>query len=94
MSCAAPPKVGSRRIAFELGRHGCRGQMSSRMTVYRIMLRHGWRLWPNDDAAARTMGAGNRTGRWSCGRSNLPAGCEYPVRLASTESCWSRDQGR
>ena len=27
------PKWGSRRIAFELGRHGCPGEMPSRMTV-------------------------------------------------------------
>jgi transposase InsO family protein len=35
------PKWGSRRIAFELGRHGCPGQVPSRMTVYRILIRHG-----------------------------------------------------
>jgi transposase InsO family protein len=35
------PKWGSRRIAFELGRHGCPGPVPSRMTVYRILLRHG-----------------------------------------------------
>jgi hypothetical protein len=33
--------VGSRRIAFELGRHGCLGEVPSRMTVYRILIRHG-----------------------------------------------------
>ncbi|MFI7543055.1 IS481 family transposase [Actinoplanes sp. NPDC049599] len=35
------PKWGSRRIAFELGRHGCPGEVPSRMTVYRILIRHG-----------------------------------------------------
>lgn len=35
------PKWGSRRIAFELGRQGCPGPVPSRMTVYRILLRHG-----------------------------------------------------
>jgi transposase len=35
------PKWGSRRIAFELGRHGCPGDVPSRMTVYRILIRHG-----------------------------------------------------
>jgi transposase InsO family protein len=35
------PKWGSRRIAFELGRHGCPGPVPSRMTVYRILIRHG-----------------------------------------------------
>jgi transposase InsO family protein len=35
------PKWGSRRIAFELGRHGCPDPVPSRMTVYRILLRNG-----------------------------------------------------
>ncbi len=36
------PKWGSRRIAFELGRNGCPGDaVPSRMTVYRILIRHG-----------------------------------------------------
>jgi transposase InsO family protein len=35
------PKWGSRRIVFELGRHGCPGEVPSRMTVYRILIRHG-----------------------------------------------------
>jgi transposase InsO family protein len=35
------PKWGSRRIAFELGRNGCPGEVPSRMTVYRILIRHG-----------------------------------------------------
>nr|WP_269215356.1 IS481 family transposase [Micromonospora vinacea] len=35
------PKWGSRRIAFELGRHGCPEPVPSRMTVYRILIRHG-----------------------------------------------------
>jgi transposase InsO family protein len=35
------PKWGSRRIVFELGRHGCPGPVPSRMTVYRILIRHG-----------------------------------------------------
>jgi transposase InsO family protein len=35
------PRWGSRRIAFELGRHGCPGDVPSRMTVYRILIRHG-----------------------------------------------------
>ncbi len=35
------PRWGPRRIAFELGRDGCPGQVPSRMTVYRILIRHG-----------------------------------------------------
>ncbi|WP_262285552.1 IS481 family transposase [Micromonospora sp. MA102] len=35
------PRWGSRRIAFELGRHGCPEPAPSRMTVYRILVRHG-----------------------------------------------------
>jgi transposase InsO family protein len=35
------PRWGSRRIAFELGRHGCPQPVPSRMTVYRILVRHG-----------------------------------------------------
>jgi transposase InsO family protein len=35
------PKWGARRIAFELGRQGCPGEVPSRMTVYRILSRHG-----------------------------------------------------
>ncbi|MER5336847.1 IS481 family transposase [Micromonospora sp. NPDC002717] len=35
------PRWGSRRIAFELGRHGCPEPVPSRMTVYRILVRHG-----------------------------------------------------
>jgi hypothetical protein len=33
--------MGSRRIAFELGRTGCPEPVPSRMTVYRILVRHG-----------------------------------------------------
>jgi transposase InsO family protein len=35
------PKWGARRIVFELGRNGCPGPVPSRMTVYRILARHG-----------------------------------------------------
>jgi transposase InsO family protein len=35
------PKWGARRIVFELGRQGCPGPVPSRMTVYRILARHG-----------------------------------------------------
>ncbi|MEV6518543.1 IS481 family transposase [Micromonospora chalcea] len=35
------PRWGARRIAFELGRHGCPEPVPSRMTVYRILVRHG-----------------------------------------------------
>jgi len=35
------PRWGARRIAFELGRNGCPGLVPSRMTVYRILSRHG-----------------------------------------------------
>jgi transposase InsO family protein len=35
------PRWGARRIEFELGRHGCPGPVPSRMTVYRILARHG-----------------------------------------------------
>jgi transposase InsO family protein len=35
------PGWGPRRIAFVLGRDGCPGPVPSRMTVYRILVRHG-----------------------------------------------------
>jgi transposase InsO family protein len=35
------PRWGPARIAFELGRDGCPGKPPSRMTVYRILIRHG-----------------------------------------------------
>jgi transposase InsO family protein len=35
------PKWGPVRIAFELGKDGCPGRVPSRMTVYRILIRHG-----------------------------------------------------
>jgi transposase InsO family protein len=35
------PRWGARRIAFELGRNGCPQPLPSRMTVYRILVRHG-----------------------------------------------------
>jgi transposase len=35
------PRWGARRIVFELGRNGCPGPVPSRMTVYRILARHG-----------------------------------------------------
>jgi transposase InsO family protein len=38
------PRWGARRIAFELGRNGCPGPVPSRMTVYRILARHGLHL--------------------------------------------------
>jgi transposase InsO family protein len=37
----AHPGWGARRIEFELGRNGCPGRVPSRMTVYRILARHG-----------------------------------------------------
>lgn len=37
----AHPRWGARRIVFELGRHGCPGPVPSRMSVYRILARHG-----------------------------------------------------
>jgi transposase InsO family protein len=37
----AHPRWGARRIEFELGRNGCPGRVPSRMTVYRILARHG-----------------------------------------------------
>jgi transposase InsO family protein len=37
----AHPRWGARRIEFELGRNGCPGRVPSRMTVYRILIRHG-----------------------------------------------------
>jgi len=36
----AHPRWGTRRIEFELGRNGCPGPVPSRMTVYRILVRH------------------------------------------------------
>jgi transposase InsO family protein len=38
------PRWGARRIVFELGRNGCPGPVPSRMTVYRILARHGLHL--------------------------------------------------
>jgi hypothetical protein len=35
------PRWGPVRIAFELGKDGCPGRVPSRMTVYRILVRHG-----------------------------------------------------
>src|SRR5262249_59931800 len=35
------PRWGPRRIAYELGKDGCPGRVPSRMTVYRILVRHG-----------------------------------------------------
>lgn len=35
------PRWGPRRLAHELGRSGCPGRVPSRMTVYRILVRHG-----------------------------------------------------
>jgi transposase InsO family protein len=35
------PLWGPMRIAFELGKDGCPGRVPSRMTVYRILIRHG-----------------------------------------------------
>ena len=35
------PRWGTRRIEFELGRNGCPGRVPTRMTVYRILVRHG-----------------------------------------------------
>ena len=37
----AHPRWGARRIEFELGRSGCPGRVPTRMTVYRILVRHG-----------------------------------------------------
>jgi transposase InsO family protein len=37
----AHPRWGARRIEFELGRNGCPGPIPSRITVHRILVRHG-----------------------------------------------------
>jgi transposase InsO family protein len=37
----AHPRWGARWIEYELGRNGCPGRVPSRMTIYRILLRHG-----------------------------------------------------
>jgi transposase InsO family protein len=37
----AHPRWGPRRIRYELGRNGCPGPVPARMTVHRILLRHG-----------------------------------------------------
>jgi transposase InsO family protein len=37
----AHPRWGPRRIEFELGRNGCPDRVPSRITVYRILVRHG-----------------------------------------------------
>src|SRR3954452_3156836 len=73
------PKWGSRRIVFELGRHGCPGEVPSRMTVYRILIRHGLMTRLDAAGAARTMSGGNGTGRWSCGRWTSSAGSSCPT---------------
>ncbi len=35
------PRWGARRLVFELGRRGCPGPIPSRITVHRILIRHG-----------------------------------------------------
>jgi transposase len=35
------PRWGARRVLFELGRTGCPGPLPSRITVHRILVRHG-----------------------------------------------------
>jgi transposase InsO family protein len=35
------PRWGARRIEFELGRNGCPGPIPSRITVHRVLIRHG-----------------------------------------------------
>jgi transposase InsO family protein len=37
----AHPRWGARRIEFELGRNGCPGPVPSRVTVHRVLIRHG-----------------------------------------------------
>jgi transposase InsO family protein len=37
----AHPRWGARRIEFELGRNGCPGRVPSRITVHRVLVRHG-----------------------------------------------------
>lgn len=37
----AHPRWGARCIEFELGRNGCPGRIPSRITVHRILVRHG-----------------------------------------------------
>ncbi|WP_330468558.1 IS481 family transposase [Micromonospora zamorensis] len=56
------PRWGARRIAFELGRNGCPGPVPSRMTVYRILARHGLHV-----AVKRRRGRGDYV-RWERAR--------------------------
>src|SRR3954453_15018119 len=35
------PRWGQRRIEFELGRNGCPGRIPSRITIHRVLVRHG-----------------------------------------------------
>jgi transposase InsO family protein len=35
------PRWGARRIEFELGRNGCPGRIPSRITIHRVLVRHG-----------------------------------------------------
>ncbi|HEX5594703.1 MAG TPA: helix-turn-helix domain-containing protein, partial [Micromonosporaceae bacterium] len=35
------PRWGARRLVFELGRRGCPGPIPSRITVHRVLIRHG-----------------------------------------------------
>src|SRR5690349_2617722 len=35
------PRWGARRIEFELGRNGCPGPVPSRITIHRVLVRHG-----------------------------------------------------
>jgi transposase InsO family protein len=35
------PRWGARRIEFELGRNGCPGRVPSRITIHRVLVRHG-----------------------------------------------------
>jgi len=48
------PRLGQRRIAFELGRYGCPGPVPSVSTVYRVLVRHDLldavpHRWPRAD---------------------------------------------
>jgi transposase len=65
----AHPRWGARRIEYELGRNGRPGPVPTRMTIYRILLRHGL-LAPRKRGRRREdSSAGSGMRRCCCGSS-------------------------
>ena len=72
------PKWGPVRIAHELGRAGVSPALS-RMSVYRVLIRHGLiEPGPRSGRGTATC-AGSGTSRCRCGRWTSWAGCSWPT---------------